>query len=100
MLKGFQSNPIMTATADRFSSITDRLPSQSILAIMKRNEKKQVQMLELMDLYTRQGKSIYSGAYIDARITLDSYAESWHKMYQILVGRGYDPDEIRLATSI
>jgi hypothetical protein len=82
------------------SSIRPGMGSLSILAAMVANIKVQDSIMNLMDLYTKQGRSIYSGAMIDARIKLNSYNESYHKMHEILISRGFDVDEIQHHLSI
>ena len=98
MLKGSQGKPIML-TANHAPANRPGQSSLSILATMAANLKVQESIMKLMDLYTKQGKSI-SGVMIDAEVKLNSYNEAYHKMHEVLILRGFDPDEIQHYLSI
>ena len=87
-------------TANHVPAIRPGQGSLSILATMVANLKVQESIIKLMELYAEQGKSIYAGVMIDAEIKLDSYNEAYHKMHEILISRGFDPDEIQHYLSI
>lgn len=87
-------------TANHVPAIRPGQGSLSILATMAANLKVQESIIKLMDLYNKQGKSIYSGVMIDAEIKLKTYNEAYHKMHEILISRGFDSDEIQHYLSI